>query len=168
MNAHFTSFTPEAMRAFGQGLADGLQRRAESLIDARNETVAMLASFRRDHCGAEAGRRRRAGEDADARQLYVSELRSGVHALLNRFEMSREETAGDLQEMARQLRGASDAFRNRHGRTSGSFTRRSQKPKQTQSGTSGPSFAPAATSQDGPTTRSRNSGKPERSKKRPG
>jgi len=113
MNNHFSSFTPEAMRAFGKDLADGLQRRTEFLKNTRNHTLSMLASFRKEHTAAAAQRRERASSDADARRLFMSELKSGVHSLLGRFELSRKEMARDLQDMSRELHAAGDAFRNR-------------------------------------------------------
>jgi len=132
MIGHFTNFTPEAMRAFGQELAEGLQRRAEFIHHTRNETFAALADSRREHTSAEAKRRERASREADARRLFMSELKSGVHSLLGRFELSRKEMAEDLQGMARELHSACDAFQNRHGRQGGPFRsdRVGQQPKQ--------------------------------------
>jgi hypothetical protein len=170
MNRHFSSFTPEAMRAFGQELADGAQRRTEVLNDTRNRTVAMLAAFRTEHRDAEASRRQRAGRDADARRLFVSELRSGVHALMGRFDLSRKETAGDLQEMAHELRAARHAFLNRPGRQGGVFRGRGKHPRQPQPSASGQPIQAAAESNDGqPNAPLSGSGdKAERSKKRHG
>ncbi|HUU01261.1 MAG TPA: hypothetical protein VM425_07485 [Myxococcota bacterium] len=111
MNAHFSSFTSEAMRAFREGLAADFQRRAEFIHNLRKHT--MLEGFRHD-------RRRRVKSEADARGLFVSELKSGVHSLLNRFELGR-------REMAREFQAARDAWRNRTGSQGG------QQPKQTQS-----------------------------------
>ena len=116
MTAHFTSFTPEAMRAFGHQLAADARRRTELIEDTRNRTSAMLAGFRSQHREAEALRRQRAEREADGRLLVTSELKSGVHALLTRFELGRKEMAGDLREMARDLHAACEAFRNRPGR----------------------------------------------------
>jgi hypothetical protein len=115
MNSHFTSFTPKAMRAFGEELAEGFQRRVEFLKTTRNHTFAMLAAFRKEHASAEAQRRDSAAREADARRLSMSELKSGVHSLLGRFELSRKEMAGDLQEMARELHAACDVFEHRPG-----------------------------------------------------
>jgi hypothetical protein len=109
MQAHYTSFTPEAMRAFGQELAAESERRREFIEDARHRTFAMLADFRRDHHEAEAQRRQRAAQEADGRQLFVSELRSGVHALRGRFE-------ADIGHMAAECRATSRAFRSRPSR----------------------------------------------------
>ena len=111
MNAHFTSFTPEAMRAFGQELADGCQRRTEFINHARNDTLAMLADFRND-------RRQRAERETNARRLFTSELTSAVHSLLGRFELSRK-------EMASEIHAACDAFRHRPGRQNGANARSS-------------------------------------------
>jgi hypothetical protein len=132
MNLHFNNFTPEAMRAFGQELADGLQRRVEFIHHTRNETFAALADSRKEHTSAEAKRRERASREADARRLFMSELKSGVHSLLGRFELSRKEMAEDFQGMARELHSACDAFQNRHGRQGGPFRgeRAGQPPKQ--------------------------------------
>ncbi|MDD5309178.1 MAG: hypothetical protein PHU25_17840 [Deltaproteobacteria bacterium] len=124
MQTHFSSFTPEAMRAFGQELAAGFQSRREFLDKTRNHTVAMLANFRRVHREAESQRRQRAAREADERRLFMSELRSGVHALKNRFELGRHEMAADFRQMAGELRAASEAFRNRPGHPAGSFLRR--------------------------------------------
>lgn len=115
MNTHFTSFTPEAMRAFGQELADGLQRRLESLGNLRNQTFTMLTNFRKEHASAEAKRRALASREADARRLSTSELTSGVHSLLGRFELNRKEMAADLQEMARELHATCNTWRARPG-----------------------------------------------------
>lgn len=167
MNAHFSSFTPEAMRAFGQELAADFQRRTEFLKNSRNHTFGMLANFRRDHQDAAAKRRQGAEREADARRLFMSELKSGVHALLGRFELSRKEVAGDLQEMAGEFRAACDAFRNRPGRQ-GDFFRRGQQPKQTQPSPSAQPFQAAAESQDGAKARSSGEGKSGQSKKRHG
>lgn len=163
MNAHFSSFTPEAMRAFGEDLTADFQRRTEFLKNTRDNTFTMLAGFRRDHEETEKNRRQRAEREADALRLFMSELKSGVHALLGRFNLSRKEMAGDLQEMAGELRAACDAFRNRPGRQSG--FRRGQQPKQTQPNPDAQPFQAAAESQDGAKARSGGEGK---SKKRHG
>lgn len=113
MQAHFSSFTPEAMRAFGQELVADFQRRREFLDNTRHHTTAFLADFRRAHQEAESQRRQRAGREVDARRLFMSELRSGVHALRNRFELTRRETTADIRQMASELRAASGAFRSR-------------------------------------------------------
>lgn len=148
MNAHFSSFTPEAMRAFGQELADGFPRRTEFVNDIRNHTFAMLAGFRKE-------RRERAPGEAEARRLFVSELKSGVHSLMGRFELSRK-------EMTRELQAACDAFRNRPGR------RRRQQLKQTQSSPSGQPFEADGESQNSPEARSWGTDKRGHSKKRNG
>ena len=119
MNAHFGNFTPEAMRAFAQELADSLQRRVEFLHHNRNHTFTLLADSRKDHASAEAKRREHASREADARRLFMSELKSGVHSLLGRFELSRKEMAEDLQSMAGEFQAACDAFQHRPARTSG-------------------------------------------------
>ena len=131
MQVHFSSFTPEAMRAFGQDLATDFQSRQEFLRKTRNHTTAMLADFRRGHRAAEARRRQGAAREADGRRLFMSELRSGVHALKNRFELGRHEMAADFRQMAGELRAASEAFRDRPGHRAGSFFRRPAQPKTT-------------------------------------
>lgn len=96
--SHFTSFTPEGMAAFRQTLnADAAQRR---------EFVAALFSNERR-------RRNTAAQNADTRRLFVSELRSGVHALRNRFELARRDMVADFQQMASELRAARQSFQNR-------------------------------------------------------
>jgi hypothetical protein len=96
--SHFTSFTPEGMAAFRQTLnADAAQRR---------EFVAALFSNERR-------RRNTAAQNADTRRLFVSELRSGVHALRNRFELARRDMVADFQQMASELRSARQSFQNR-------------------------------------------------------
>lgn len=154
MNTHFTSFTPEAMRAFGQELAGGLQRRLESLGNLRNQTFAMLANFRKEHAEAEAKRRTLAAREADARRLSTSELTSGVHSLLGRFELNRKEMAADLHEMARELDAACNAWRTRPGQQDRSSPRgfAGPQPKQPQKqpppSASIPPFRAASESQD--------------------
>ncbi len=115
MNTHFGSFTADAMRGLGEGLAADARQRAEFLESARQHTQGLLQGSRRDHQETEKGRRERAESEADARRLFMSELRSDVHALLGRFELSRKEMAGDLREMASELHAACDAFRARSG-----------------------------------------------------
>jgi hypothetical protein len=116
MSAHFSSFTPEAMTAFGQELAAELQRRRELVETTRTHTNALLAAAHQERCETEAQRRQLAAQAADARRLFTSELRSGVHALRNRFELARRDMAADLQQMATELHAASEAFRSRPGR----------------------------------------------------
>ncbi len=96
--SHFTTFTPERMAAFRQTLTtDAAQRR---------EFVAALFSNERL-------RRNVAAQDADTRRLFVSELRSGVHALRNRFELARRDVVTDFQQMASELRAARQSFQKR-------------------------------------------------------
>jgi hypothetical protein len=116
MNGHFTNYTPEAMKALGQEFAAKLKDRIEFLNGARNKTVALLVGSRKHHETAESTRRQQAGEEADSRHLFMSELRSGVHALLGRFELSRKERASDLKKMSGEFWSACDTFRNRPGR----------------------------------------------------
>jgi Tfp pilus assembly protein PilV len=114
---HFTSFTPEAMTAFGQELAADLQQRLELLAANRSHTHDLLASARTQLQEMESQRRQSAAQAADARRLFTSELRSGVHALCNRFELARRDMAADLQQMAGELNAAREAFHNRPGHT---------------------------------------------------
>jgi hypothetical protein len=100
MSSHFTSFTPEGMRAFRQTLSDeAAQRRA----------------FVQGLFSAERKRRHTAAQNADTRRLFVSELRSGVHALRSRFELARRDMVADFQQMASELQAARKAFQNRSG-----------------------------------------------------
>lgn len=115
MHQHFTSFTPEAMRAFGQELAADLQRRMEFIDKTRKDTFATLAQFRREHRDAEAQRCKRAAREADNRQQFVSELKSGVNTLLQGFDVSQRAVAADLREMAGELKAACETWRNRPG-----------------------------------------------------
>lgn len=106
MRLHFTSFTPEAMYALGQELADDFQRRAEFLRHSREQTVAMLAKFReKEH--------ERAWCEAEARRIFVSELKADIILLLERYALNRQEVAEALQEMARECRAAKIEWRNR-------------------------------------------------------
>ncbi len=79
MKSQFTSFTPRNMEALG------------------HEITAMLGKFQ-----AERLARTTAGDEA--RKVFRSELRSGVRALLDRCELTRESLASDIQ-------AASEAFR---------------------------------------------------------
>lgn len=54
------------------------------------------------------------GAAADRRRLFVSELRSGVHALRDRFQLG-------LRQMANEFRATSEAFRNRPRAGAGLF-----------------------------------------------
>jgi len=78
MRSQFSSFTPKTMGALGSGI------------------TVMLGRF-------QAERRARAEAAEDARKVYASELRSGVRALLERFELTRETMGLDIQ-------AASEAF----------------------------------------------------------
>jgi hypothetical protein len=118
MQTHFDSFTPQWAQAFGQELAAELQRRREFLDNTRRHTLAFLADFRRAHRNAETERR-------EGRRLFMSELRSGAHALHSRFQLARSEMAADLRQMASELHATSEAFRRRPGRQGGFFFRRS-------------------------------------------
>jgi hypothetical protein len=97
--SHFTSFTPEGMRTFRQTLS--------AQAEQRREFVAGLYSAERD-------RRQIAAKDADARRLFISELRSGVHALRSRFGLARRDMVADFQLMARELQAARQAFHEGH------------------------------------------------------
>jgi hypothetical protein len=108
MSSHFTSFTPDAMRAFGQALSAGAAARHEFVTN-------LFASSNRDRHKAESERRQTAAQAADARRLFVSELQSGVHALRTRFALDRRDMAADFQQMAGELNAAREAFHDRAG-----------------------------------------------------
>jgi hypothetical protein len=103
MKTQFTQFTPEAMLALGNHIAASFQNCAASIKSCneftegvRAETAAMLGKLQEE-------RRERAAEEADARKVFASELRSAVRALLDRAELTRESLASDIHK-------ASDAF----------------------------------------------------------
>jgi BMFP domain-containing protein YqiC len=121
MHAHFTSFTSEAMRAFGQELAADGQRRRELLAGMKRQTGAFLSDFRAAHRAA-------AEQAADGRRVLMSELRSGAHALRTRFDLARREMSDDLRQMATERRAASEAFRNRPGRHADLSSRTTARP----------------------------------------
>jgi hypothetical protein len=129
MSPHFSSFTSETMHALGQELAAEQQERQELLARNRSNTQALLANAHRERCDAEARRRDHAAQEADARRLFMSELRSGVHALRNRFELARRDMAADFQQMAAELRAAREAFRNRPGHQLELAARRAPRPE---------------------------------------
>ncbi len=104
MKTQFTGFTPEAMRALGNDIAASFQNCAASIKSCneftegiRAETAAMLGKLQEE-------RRARAADEADARKVFASELRSAVRALLDQAELARETLASDIH-------AASDAFR---------------------------------------------------------
>ena len=101
MQASFSSFTPEWAHAFGQELMAETQRRQEFVDNVKQ---------------AESERREAAEPAVDARRIFVGDIRSGVHALLNRFQIARS-------EMASELRAASEAFRSRPTAQAGFFSR---------------------------------------------
>jgi hypothetical protein len=88
MRSQFTSFTPETMGALGNGI------------------TAMLGKFRTE-------RLERADAAEDARKVYASELRSGVRALLERFELTRETMGSDIQAASQAFQKARPARRSR-------------------------------------------------------
>lgn len=108
MHQHFSTFTPEAMRAFGQALVAGFQARTEFIDKIRNEIFETLAQFPKQRHDRESERRRGAEQDADSRRRFVSDLRSAVQTLRDRFEASSREMAGEFS-------AACDAWRNRPG-----------------------------------------------------
>ena len=116
MDTHFRTFTAEAMSAFGDELAAGAERRREFVVETRSNMLGALADFRRRHAAAEAERRENAARAADARKLAMSELRAGVHAMRDRFELARQEVAADLGQMRTELEATSAAFARRPGR----------------------------------------------------
>jgi DNA-binding protein H-NS len=116
MKTQFTSFTPEAMMALGNQIAASFQNCAASIRscnefteNVRADTAAMLGKLQEE-------RRERAAEEADARKVFASELRSAVRALLDRAEITRESLASDIH-------AASDAFQKTRPRQA-SATRR--------------------------------------------
>jgi hypothetical protein len=128
MSTHFTSFTPEAMEAFGQELASELQRRRDLVESTRSNTHALLSAANHERSEMENQRRQLAAQAADARRLFTSELRSGVHAMRNRFELARRDVAADLQQMATELHAASAAFRARVGPEGSASAQHSSRP----------------------------------------
>jgi hypothetical protein len=103
MKTQFTRFTPEAMMALGNQIAATFENCAASIKSCneytesvRADTAAMLGKLQED-------RRARAADEADARKVFASELRSAVRALLDRAELTRETLASDIH-------AASDAF----------------------------------------------------------
>jgi len=90
MDQYFHSFTPEAMRALGEQIFASHRHRVDFVDRTRSYTLALLDTFRRQH-------REAAEHAAGARRLFVKDLRSGVHSLLGRFQLSRRVMAGELQ-----------------------------------------------------------------------
>jgi hypothetical protein len=113
MSNHFTSFTVDTMKAFGQDLADLAQHRTESITNIRNHTEGMLAGFLKEFHDAAAKRRNDAAEDAEARRNHLNALRAEVQSLRETFTAEREAMATDIREMAAELRQACETFRNR-------------------------------------------------------
>ena len=104
MKTQFTQFTPEAMMALGNQIAASFQNCAASIRSCneftegvRADTAAMLVRLQEE-------RRERAADEADARKVFTSELRSAVRALLDRAELTRETLSSDIH-------AASEAFR---------------------------------------------------------
>lgn len=110
---HLHSFTADGMRRFGQELARSREQRADDNRRNRGDMLAGLADFRKRAEEGAADRRKRAAEEADARRLFMSELKSGVHAFLNRCGLSRAEMAADHRAMAGELAAAKEAWRGR-------------------------------------------------------
>jgi hypothetical protein len=81
MRSQLTSFTPATMGALGNGITE------------------MLGKFRME-------RIERAEAAEDARKVHASELRSGVRALLERFELTRETMASDIQAAREAFQGS--------------------------------------------------------------
>lgn len=128
MSDYCNSFTAEAMRAFGLGLAAAHQERRELLNQTRTQTQALLAAARNQRNENEAERRKNAAGEADARRLFTSELRSEVHALRNRFELARRDTVTDLQRLASEVRAAREAVRSWPGKPAAAPPRHSSRP----------------------------------------
>lgn len=110
---HFHSFTADGMRRLGEELSAQRQRRADSQQQARASTFTTLSDFRKKLELQAEDRRKRAEQEADARRLYMSELKSGVHAFMSRCGLNRAEMAADLRSMAGELDQAKQAWRNR-------------------------------------------------------
>lgn len=110
---HFHSFTADGMQRLGQDLAACREQRAESNRQTRASMLSALADFRKRHSEEAAQRRKRAEQEADERRLFMSELKSGVHAFMNRCGLSRGEMAADLRAMAGELAAAQKAWRDR-------------------------------------------------------
>ena len=113
MDQHFHSFTSEAMRALGEQLAAGFHQRLDFIDKTRSHTLALLDTSRRQHREAESRRLQQAASAADARTLFIKDLKSGVHSLLGRFQLRRREMAGELRDMAGELHSARDAWSKR-------------------------------------------------------
>jgi len=128
MPDYCNSFTAEAMRAFGLGLAAAHQARRELVTQTRSQTQTLLAAARSQRNERENERRKNAASEADARRLFTSELRSEVHALRNRFELARRDTVTDLQHMATEVRAAREAVRAWPGSTAATAPRHSPRP----------------------------------------
>ncbi|HYU32477.1 MAG TPA: hypothetical protein VEW48_09960 [Thermoanaerobaculia bacterium] len=170
MQAHFSGFTSDTMRAFGQELAAERQQRRELIEMTRSYTSSLLESARRLRREAEADRRQLAAQEADARKLFTSELRSEVHALRNRFALARRDVATDFQQMAGELRATREAFRNRPAHHAAPTARRAARPA---AQPPSPSQQPAETAPASPESaaarpRHTTSERPDHSKKRHG
>ena len=113
MDRHFHSFTPEAMRDLGEQLAAGLRQRFDFIDRTKSQTLALLDTARRQQREAESQRLQQAERALDARTLFIKDLKSGVHSLLGRFELRRQEMAGELHDMAGELHAARDAWSKR-------------------------------------------------------
>lgn len=111
MDTHFNGFTPEAMRAFREQLVADGRRRLELIQQKKAEAQEMLQTFFDERRDNEVERRRAGDQHNESRQLFVSELRSSVNALLGRFRMSRQEVAEELGRMAQQIRMAGQMMR---------------------------------------------------------
>ncbi len=124
---HFSSYTPEAIRAFTGELSAEFRRRTDFVRATRDRTHAMLSRFNKDHrnTAADLGknlrehrsrladhelqRLRNAEEEAHERKVLVSELKSGTSTFLNKFRL-------ELREAASGIKAASDAWRTRRSR----------------------------------------------------
>ena len=121
MKTQFTQFTPKAMAALGNGITASFQNCAATIKscnefsdDVRARTSAMLEKLQDE-------RRERSDEEADARKVFRSELRSEVRALLDRCEMTRETLASDIH-------AASEAFRKTRPRQAPARARKVAEP----------------------------------------
>jgi uncharacterized protein YukE len=128
----FGSFTPEGMRHFAESLAALAQQRLQMLEHTRDETRAMLARFTDERRDQERQRQQNSQQIAQARRVHISELKAGMTSLMGRFRLSRQETAGQLREMANELRATAQAFRDGFRAPSKATAERTPPPPSTQ------------------------------------
>jgi hypothetical protein len=120
---HFDRFTSESMALFGQELLSESRRRSESIRSTRDQTAKTLADFHKAQDIKIAEMKKQVEIDADNRRIFMSELRSGVHSLLGRFKLLRQQRLDDCRKMAQEFRDAANAFREKMGQNGGLSTR---------------------------------------------